>query len=79
MLHVSVIVTILGHFILSFKIMDIRPEDSQCEWNMQHVLTRLTKFVVVEGSTHVSFNVYLTFVCMKMCQPLKVQNEATQI
>jgi len=58
--------------------MRIRPDDSQCELNMWHVLTRLTKCVVVECSTRVSFNVYLTLVCMKMCQPLKVQDEATQ-
>jgi hypothetical protein len=31
-------------------------EDGQYDWNMQHVLTGLIKFVVVDGSTYENFN-----------------------
>jgi hypothetical protein len=37
------------------------PEDGQYDQNMQHVLTGLIKFVVVDGNMYLSFNKYCHF------------------
>lgn len=42
------------NLILSFKTMYLMPEDGQYVRNMYHALTRVTKLVVVDGSTYVS-------------------------
>jgi hypothetical protein len=31
------------------------PEDGQYDWNMEHVLMELIKFVVVDSNTYVKF------------------------
>jgi len=42
------------NLILSFKTMYLMPEDGQYVRNMYHALTRVTKLVVVDGSTYFS-------------------------
>ena len=69
MQHVSVILTVLRHwmhdfktqnkykmymhFTLNFKIMYLMPEDGQYDWNMYRVLMELIKFVVVDSNFNI--------------------------
>jgi hypothetical protein len=44
------------HFILSFKVMYLMPEDGQCDRIILDVLTGVIKFVVVDVSIYVECN-----------------------
>lgn len=59
------------YFILTFKIMYLYAWEGHSDRNLQHVLTRVIKFAVPDGSTYIRFDIYKLYCTANIIKQIK--------